>query len=207
MEKSQIRLMLVEDSEKWIRLFEEEILLDSRFNYLGHAVSKETGVKMACDLNPDVVIMDIFLDQFSSREHGIEAAREIRIKTNSKIVFFTADDENIKLRRDACRLSFASGYIRKSEYKSYGDEIYNAISKSMPKESIIDNVRCQLTDTENHVLTKMIDGRIIGITDYSGMYSSKVISKHKTSIYNKFGLAELKDCDKEAILIKIFKNW
>ena len=207
MEVSKIKLMLVEDSEKWIRLFEEEILQDARFTYLGHAVSKETGIKMACDLNPDVVIMDIFLDQFSDREYGIEAAKEIRIRTDAKIVFFTADDENIKLRRDACRLSFASGYIRKSGYKTYGDEIYNAISKSMPKESIIDNVRSQLTNTENHVLTKMIDGIIVGITDYSGMYSNKVISKHKTSIYNKFGLAELKDCDKEEVLVKIFKSW
>jgi len=188
--------------------FEEEINKDSRFEYLGHATTKNSGIEMALDQNPDVVIMDIFLDQLSNREYGIEAAKEIRIKTNSKIVFFTVDDENSKLRSDACRIGFASGYIRKSDNKEYANEIYNAVTKSTPfKESIIENVRNLLTAVEDDILTKMLNGEIKDNTDISGLYSSKNISKCKSAIYDKFGLKKIPNREKEKVLIRNFKNW
>ena len=204
----KIKLFLVEDRAEWVKIFEEEILKDPRFAYLGFASSKESGVEMACNLKPDVVIMDIFLDMASSREYGIEAAKEIRIKTNAKIVYFTADDDNKELRKTACRIGFASGYIRKSDYKKYGDEIYNAATKSTPlKESIIDFVRSQLTSAEDDVLTRILDGSIRGTTDSTGVFGERNISKCKTAIYKKFGLTEVLEKDRQKVLIKIFKNW
>ena len=204
----KIKIILVEDRPEWIKTFEEEIIGDYRFEYLGHAASKDSGIEMSCDLNPDVVVMDIFLDASSNREYGIEAAKEIRIKTKAKIVFFTVDDEDSNLRREACRIGFASGYIRKSDYKEYAKEIYNAVTKSTPlKESIIDNVRNLLTDVQNDILTKIIDGTISGTTDSTNMYSQKNISKCKTIIYKKLGLIDIPEKDREKILIKIFRNW
>ena len=204
-----VKLILIEDKPEWIKLFEEEISKDSRFEYLGYASSKEAAIELACKLKPDVTVMDIYLDESSGREYGIEAAKEIRIKTNSKIVFFTADEFNIELRRAACRIGFASGYIRKSDYKKYANEIFNATTKMTPfKESIIDFVRVQLTDTENDVLTKIVAGKIRGTNDYSGTdYGNKAISKHKTQIFKKFGLNEIPEKEREKALINIFKNW
>lgn len=205
--EGKIKLILVEDRAEWIKTFEEEILKDPRFDYLGFASSKDSGIAKTLALKPDVVVMDIFLDASSNREYGIEAAKEIRIKTKSKIVFFTADDENRQLRKEACRIGFASGYIRKADYKKYADEIYNAVTKSTPfKESIIENVRNQLTDTENDILTKMIDGRIEGITK-TDIYSQKNLSKNKTKIYGKFGLSEVPEKERESVLVKIFSTW
>jgi len=204
----KVRIILVEDRPEWIKTFEEEIIMDSRFEYLGHATSKDSGIKMSVELNPNVVVMDIFLDASSNREYGIEAAKEIRIKTKAKVVFFTVDDEDSNLRREACRIGFASGYIRKSDYKEYAKEIYNAVTKSTPlKESIIDNVRNLLTDTQNDILTKIIDGTISGTTDNTNMYSQKNISKCKTIIYSKLGLIDIPEKDREKTLIKIFRNW
>ncbi|MCL2815545.1 MAG: response regulator [Oscillospiraceae bacterium] len=203
----KIRLLLVEDTPGWIRIFEEEIVKDLRFDYLGSASSKDTAIDLAFELKPDVVVMDIFLDALSNREYGIEAAKEIRIKSKSKIVFFTADEKE-HLRKEACRIGFASGYIRKDDYKQYADEIYNAVTKSTPfKESIIENVRNQLTPVENDILTKIIDGKITGTFDKTNLYSQKNISKNKTNIYNKLGLKEIPEKDKESVLIKIFKTW
>jgi len=204
----KVKLMLVEDREKWVKTFEEEICKDPRFDYLGYSTTKEHGVDMACSLEPDVVVMDIFLDQLSNREDGIVAAKEIRVKTGAKVVFFTADDENSKLRSDACRISFASGYVRKADYKEYANEIYNAATKSTPlKESIIENVRSQLTAAQNDTLSKIIDGQITKNSDMSGMYTDKAISKHKGAIYDKLGLGALPDKEKEKVLIRIFRNW
>ena len=204
----KIKLILVEDRPEWVKTFEEEILKDPRFDYLGSAPSKESGVAMACNLKPDVVVMDIFLDMTSGREYGIEAAKEIRIKTNAKIVYFTADDDNKELRKTACRIGFASGYIRKSDYKKYADEVYNAATKSTPlKENIIDFVRGQLTSAENYALTGLLNRTIVGNTDYTGAVGDKHISKLKTSIYKKFGLTEVMEKDREKVLIKIFDNW
>jgi len=204
----KMKLILVEDKAEWIEVFEEEILNDSRFLYLGFATSKESGVEMAVSLQPDVVVMDIFLDETSSREYGIEAAKEIRIKTNAKIIYFTADDDNKELRKTACRIGFASGYIRKSDYKEYADEIYNAATKSTPlKESIIDFVRSQLTTAENDVLTRILDGTIRGTIDSTGVYGVRNIAKCKTAIYKKLGLTEVLEKDRQRVLIKIFENW
>jgi len=44
----KIKLILVEDRAEWIKTFEEEILKDFRFAYLGYASSKESAVEMAC---------------------------------------------------------------------------------------------------------------------------------------------------------------
>ena len=204
----KIKLILVEDRSEWIKTFEEEIVKDSRFNYLGSASSKDAAIERAIVLKPDVVVMDIFLDASSNREYGIEAAKEIRIKTKSKIVFFTADDENKQLRKEACRIGFASGYIRKADYKKYADEIYDAVTKSTPfKETIIENVRNQLTPVEDDILTKIIQGIIIGTIDKTSMYSQKNISKNKTNIYNKLGLTGVPEKERENVLIKIFKTW
>lgn len=205
---NKIKLILIEDRPDWIEIFEEEITKDPRFIYLGHASSKETAVEKAVDLKPDVVVMDIFLDTSSNREYGIEAAKEIRIRTKAKIVFFTADEDNKHLRKEACRIGFASGYIRKDDYKKYADEIYNTVTKSTPfKESIIENVVNQLTAVENDILTKIIDGKIVGTFDKTNLYSGKNISKNKTSIYNKFGLTGIPEKERESVLIKIFKTW
>jgi len=206
----RIKLILVEDRPEWIKTFEEEIHKDPRFDYLGFATSKDSSIDMACKLQPDVVVMDIFLDTSSSREHGIDAAKEIRIKTGAKIVFFTVDTDNKELRRAACRIGFASGYIRKHDYKKYADEIYNSVTKSTPlKESIIDYVRSQLTSAEDDVLTKILASKIRGTTDYtvSQLYSNRAIAKHKTQIYKKLGLTEIPEKDREKVLIKIFNNW
>jgi len=203
----KIKLILCEDRTEWIKVFEEEICKDSRFIYLGHAATKDACINMACSLTPDVVVMDIFLDELSDRECGIEAAKGIRINTESKIVFFTADDDD-NLRREACKIGFASGYIRKADYRTYGDEIYNAVTRSIPlKEGIIDNVKNQLTIAENDILTKLIYGSIVENNDMNGMYGTKYISKCKTSIYKKLGLNKLSDREKSQVLIKIFKSW
>jgi len=202
-----VKLILVEDRTEWINVFEDEILKDARFDYLGAAYSKDKGIEMAISLKPDIVVMDIFLDMSSDREYGIEAAKEIRIKTKSKIVFFTADDDD-RLRREACRIGFASGYIRKADYKKYADEIYNAATKSTPlKESIIDSIRGQLTYVENDILTKILNGDIVGTVDKSRFYANKNISKCKTQIYKKFGLTEIPEKEREKVLLKIFSIW
>ena len=103
----KINLLLAEHDSDWIEVFEKEIHNDTRFIYLGQARTPEAVIEKAYDLEPDVVVMDIYFDHSSPREYGIQAARRIRISTGSKVVFFTNNDDTDLLLK-ACKIGLAS---------------------------------------------------------------------------------------------------
>ena len=205
---SKIRVLLAEHDTDWIEVFENEVQNDERFTYLGCAQTTESSIEMAGELEPDVVIMDIYFDHSSLREYGVHAARKIRINTNSKIIFFTNNDDT-ELLMNACKIGLASGYIHKQKYSSYGDEIYNAVTTMTPLKSyIIKDVRNQLNDTGETILTQIINKSIEGTKDSKGWYDEKTVSRYKTKIYKAFGFdKDVNEKDREDVLRKIFKTW
>jgi len=205
---AKIKVLLAEHDNDWIEVFENEIRNDKRFIYLGCAQTTDTSIEMACELEPDVVVLDIYFDHSSLRESGIHAARKIRISTNAKIVFFTNNDDT-ELLIKACKIGLASGYIRKHDYFSYGDEIYNAVTTMTPlKCYIIKDVRSQLNDTGESILAKILNGTIEGTKDSDGWYEEKTISRYKTKIYKAFGLDnDVQEKDREGVLRRIFETW
>jgi len=204
----KIKLLLAEHDSDWIEVFEKEIRKDTRFIYLGHARTPEAVIEKACDLEPDVVVMDIYFDHSSLREYGIHAARRIRINTGSKVVFFTnSDDMDLLLK--ACKIGLASGYIRKHDYSKYGDEIYNAVTTMTPLKSyIIRDVRNQLNGTGDSVLTKIINRTIEGTKDREELFDDKTVSRYKTKIYRALGFdKDVHEKDREAVLRRVFETW
>ena len=204
----KVKVLLAEHDSDWIEVFENEIRNDARFIYLGYTQTPESAIKMACDLEPDVVVMDIYFDHSSLREYGIHAARKIRISSNSKIVFFTNNDDT-ELLLKACRIGLASGFIRKHDYSNYGDEIYNAVTTMTPlKCYIIRDVRNQLNYTGRDVLTKIINRTIEGTKDSEEWYDERTVSRYKTKIYKAFGFdKDVHEKDREGVLRRVFKTW
>jgi len=191
----RVKVILVDDDYDFAYLVRDEITRDSRLSYLGHASSKETGIEMSCNLMPDIVIMDLYL--VGSCYDGIEAAKEIRIKTDAKILFLTGlVDQHIMF--EANKKAFSSGYVFKTQMNHLADTIYDAATKDTPhKLEIQESVRKELTPTEMLILNSLIEGND-NVLSYAAL---KTITNHKTKIYKKLGLKSVKE------LLHVFNNW
>ena len=112
----KVRIVLVEDDDIFASNFRDIVSHDERLVYLGCAESAKAGIAMAIEKKPDIVVMDLNLSGFPAMAlDGVDAAREIRLKTGIKIIILTAlEDEDTTL--SACKKSFASGYIFKSHF-------------------------------------------------------------------------------------------
>ena len=101
------RVLVVEDESIVARDIAQQ-LTDLGYTSVGMASFGEQAVKMATELQPDVVLMDIHL---AGAMDGIEAAQAIRSQLALPVVFLTAFSEDDVLARAAVTEPF--GYILK----------------------------------------------------------------------------------------------
>jgi two-component system, response regulator PdtaR len=80
------RRVVVAEDESLIRLDIVEILRDNGFDVVGEAGDGETAVKLATELKPDLVVMDIRMPQLD----GIEAAERLAKDHVAPVVLLTA---------------------------------------------------------------------------------------------------------------------
>ena len=105
-----VRVLVVDDFAPWQDFV--RVALDERgdIEVAGVASTGMSAVRMAQELQPDLVLLDMNLPEL----HGIGVAREIRQFTpRCKIIFLTGDSD-----RDLVRIAFdagASGYVHKWE--------------------------------------------------------------------------------------------
>src|SRR5688572_5937300 len=112
--------LVIVDDHKIVRQGLTAILsLESDFEVVGEAGGLEEAINLATTLRPDVVIMDVRLEE----ESGIEACREIKaVLPDTKVLMLTSygDDEAIF----SSIMAGASGYLLKNTSKA---ELVNAI--------------------------------------------------------------------------------
>jgi DNA-binding NarL/FixJ family response regulator len=104
---SQTRVLIVDDHELF-RAGLREILEEHGFTMAGEAATGESAVRLAAELAPDVVVMDLNLPGIS----GVEATRMIREVTPSTRVLtltISADEHDVS----EAVLAGASGYLLK----------------------------------------------------------------------------------------------
>ena len=101
--------MLIADDH---RLFAEALQAildgDERISVVGHARDGEAAIRVAEDLRPDVVLMDISMPVMD----GIEAARAIRADDGGPCVLMLTGS-NSRTDVDRARQAGASGYVTK----------------------------------------------------------------------------------------------
>ena len=189
---NNVRVFLVDDNNEFALNFGEIISLDKRLDYLGHASCKTSGVSKSIELKPDIVVMDLNLS--GTALDGIDAAKEIRVKTGIQVILLTAfENEDIILR--ASKNAFASGYIFKRQFESIADIVFQTVrSNTVEKTWIKHSLQKELTNAEEAVFKGLIDGDVY---KYSRATPS-TIEKQLTSIYKKFDVR----CGKD--LLKIF---
>jgi len=192
---NKVSVLLVDDDNDFASLFSRLISADSRLVMVGAAPDKEIGVELACLLYPDVVVMDLNLSGVAL--DGIEAAREIRVKTGSRILLLTAYEGHDTIV-NASEKAFASGYVFKSHFRMIADIVYEtATSKTPQKELIRELILRELSPAERSIFNDILNGAISGLA----YQSASTIANQKTSIFKKLGLKNTKE------LIKVFSNW
>ncbi|OZU87936.1 DNA-binding response regulator [Virgibacillus indicus] len=125
-----IRVIVVDDHDVVRKGIIAYLQTDEAINVIGQASSGNEGAELIINEKPDVVLMDLMMDNGS----GIEATKQVMEKYPAcKIIILTSfyDDEQIFPAIEAGAFS----YILKT---SSADEIVNAIKKAAKGENVIE---------------------------------------------------------------------
>ncbi|MCL2046489.1 MAG: response regulator [Oscillospiraceae bacterium] len=191
----RVRVFLVEDDGDFAFLLGKMLEKDSRLEYLGYAAGRADGVSMVVTLKPDIILMDLSLTD--NELDGIEAAREMRIKTQAKVLLITSFEQH-NIMVTASKRAFASGYVFKSNYQNLADTIYATAISTTPQEGFIrELILSDLSFAERSVLLDIINGD----STVHAASSLKTIANQKTSIFKKLGLKNTNE------LVSVFKGW
>lgn len=182
--KDTIKVMIVEDDRDFLFLVKNLLEDETDIVVVGTACTREKAVIMAAEEAPDIVIMDLYL---TGDADGIEAARQIRLRTDAKIIILTAQEEP-ELVIQASRRSFASGYIFKRHYHMLAETVRETAGGHTPQEYMIRSaILNELTPAERCVFEDMI-GNSVKLNS-----SEKTINNQKTKIYQKLGVKNRRD--------------
>lgn len=101
------RVLIVED-DMLLSFVEERILKKLGYQVVDKATTGADAISKACELNPDVIIMDI---QLKGEMDGIEAMNKIRKSSNIPVIYLSGNSDRANYKR-AEDTNFA-GYLVK----------------------------------------------------------------------------------------------
>ena len=110
MNKSSIRVLLVDDYESWRRYFATALRNENGLQLIGEVSDGLEAVQQAERLEPDLILLDVGLPTL----HGIEAARRIREVSPSSKILFVSDNRSADIAAEALSTG-AGGYVVKSD--------------------------------------------------------------------------------------------
>ncbi len=103
-----IRVLIADDHRLFAEALEAILAGDERIKVVGHAGDGREAVRLADDLKPDVVLMDISMPVLD----GIAAAQEIRASDRGRHVLMLTGS-NSRSDVDRARTAGAAGYVTK----------------------------------------------------------------------------------------------
>jgi two-component system, NarL family, response regulator DegU len=195
-ESVTIRVLLADD-HRMLREGLRRSLTEEGFDIVGEAENGEEAVRMATDLQPDVVLMDVSMPEMD----GVEATRIIRSgDTATQVIMLTMHADNDVLA-DAIRAG-ASGYLVKD---CSTDEVAEAVRMAYQGDTalspqlaatMLDEVRRLdvpetaeedrvITKREEEVLQLIADGCSTPEVAEQLYISQKTVKNHLASIYQK----------------------
>ena len=200
-----IRVLFVDDHEM-VRIGVTTFLKTQKdIEVVGEAANGEEGIKMALELRPDIILMDIVMDQMD----GIEATKRIiESWPEAKIIMVTSfvDDDKVYPALEAG----ATSYLLKT---SKASEIANAIRKTAKGESVFEqevtnkmmakmrgnlspDLHEQLTEREREILLLIASGKTNQEIADQLFIALKTVKVHVSNILSKL---EVKDRTQAAI--------
>ncbi len=183
--KKIIKIQIVENDQDYAWLLREELEQHERLEIVGVCPDGDCAVETACRLRPDIVLMDLHLG--SSYEEGIRASKEIRIRTDAKVLILTALYSR-EILENVLAQSFASGYIMKDQLPLLVENIYALAEGRTGQERILlQSALACLTAAERSVFDIMMG------EENRCRSSTKTIANQKTQVLKKLKLDNKKD--------------
>jgi DNA-binding NarL/FixJ family response regulator len=188
-----MRVLLAED-HKIVRQGTRMYLESMGVEIVGEATTGLEAVKLARELRPDVVVMDIHMPELT----GVEATRRIRHENDDvRVLVLTAYDDPAYVH--ALLEAGADGFVLKTAEFS---ELYKALQEVAVGHSAFDQATLEraaqysasllvegLTDREIGVLTYAAGGLTNKQIGKALFISDRTVQGHLQNIYQKLGVA------------------
>lgn len=200
------RILLADDHTMVVEAFRK--LLEPEFEIVGTVSDGQSLVRLAPELKPDVIVVDIGMPFLS----GMDAGRRLKgLLPGTKLIVLTMN-EDTELAAEALR-SWASGYLLK---KSAGSELVNAVWGALKGKSYVTPKIAQqllerfvrdprqerdkeLTPRQRQVLQLLAEGRTMTEAADVLHLSPRTVAFHKYKIMEEFGLKTNSDLVRFAI--------
>jgi DNA-binding NarL/FixJ family response regulator len=109
-----IRLLIVDDEPLFVEMVEAMLGAENGIEIVGTAADGEEGVRLAAELDPDVIVMDISMPVMN----GIDATREIRQHDSGACILILTGGSTVT-EIDNARTAGAGGYLTKDRIASH----------------------------------------------------------------------------------------
>jgi len=200
------RILLADDHTMVVEAFRK--LLEPEFEIVGTVSDGQSLVRLAPELKPDVIVVDIGMPFLS----GMDAGRRLKgLLPGTKLIVLTMN-EDTELAAEALR-SWASGYLLK---KSAGSELVKAVWGALKGKSYVTPKIAQqllerfvrdprqerdkeLTPRQRQVLQLLAEGRTMTEAADVLHLSPRTVAFHKYKIMEEFGLKTNSDLVRFAI--------
>ena len=113
MASSSIRVVVVDDYQRWRHLLSTTLLKQPNFSIVVEVSDGLEAVRKAGELQPDLILLDIGLPTLN----GIEAARRIREVSSTSKIIFVSENRSVDIA-EAALSTGAEGYVVKSDVAS-----------------------------------------------------------------------------------------
>lgn len=214
MNSNSIKVLLIDDHELVRSGIEYLLGSDPDIDVVAIGSSGEEAVKLAEQLKPDVILMDLNMPGIG----GAEAIKRIlRHEPSTKIIALSVYDDG-PIPHQAIKLG-AKGYINKG---CPVDEMIKAIMAVYQGKNYLSfavatnlifgaqevekNIFSQLSNRELQIVTKIVDGYKISDIAESLSISPKTVNTHRYRVHEKLGIGNDIELVKLAINEGLLKN-
>ncbi|MDY8095710.1 response regulator transcription factor [Paenibacillus polymyxa] len=206
------KILIVDDH--WVVREGLKLVLETHDSYevIGEAGEGVTALKLIEELQPDVILLDLYMPQMS----GLETMKALREKQNETpvIILTTYNEDDLMIKG----LSLgAKGYLLKDTSR---ENLFRTIESALRGETLLQpeitarvfaatNKReaeaeshernLVLTDKERHILKSVAHGFKSKEIAFDMGISERTVKAHLTNIYNKLGV----DSRSEAVAVSL----
>ena len=153
MTDAQSRRVLIAEDEALIRLDLREMLIEEGYDVCGEAADGEAAVRLAEELRPDLVIMDIKMPIMD----GIAAAEKIAVARIAPVVILTAFSQRELVER--ARVAGAMAYLVKPFQKS---DLVPVIEIALSRHAEIQTLEAEVATLADRLETRKVVERAKG---------------------------------------------